>query len=242
MKATLFGSRLSPFVEKVARGLQLKDIGFDLVEPKTPIDFKRWNPQTGKMPVLEIAGERIYDSTIILRRLDELAAEPPLQDGDPNVRARQKFIEDWSDEALYWYVMGCRWTAVNADASAEQVVETLPVPGFLKPALTLIVRRQISAQAHAQGLVRLPFDQLLDELGQRFDELLVFLGERSFFFSDAPSVADLAVFGQLNTLQSGPTPQGARLIDERPALGGYLQRVDEATRAPGDRPRLAAAG
>ena len=34
MKVTVFGSRLSPFVEKVVRGLQLKGVGFELVEPQ----------------------------------------------------------------------------------------------------------------------------------------------------------------------------------------------------------------
>ena len=54
MEATLFGSRLSPFVEKVARTMQLKGLAFKLVEPKSPTDFKKWNPRTQKMPVLEL--------------------------------------------------------------------------------------------------------------------------------------------------------------------------------------------
>ena len=68
MQATVFGSRLSPFVEKVVRGLQLKGISYRLVPPKSPTDFRRWNPQTGKMPVLELIGERVFDSTLILDR------------------------------------------------------------------------------------------------------------------------------------------------------------------------------
>jgi len=240
MEVTLFGSRLSPFVEKVARGLQLKGIAFELVPVKSPLDFKRWNPQTGKMPVLEIDGERIFDSTAILRRLEELVPEPRLHASDPATYARQRFIEDWSDESLYWYVMGCRWTDVNAGASAAQVADSIPLPDFVKPVMRIVLRHQIGGQATAQGLVRLPFEQLLDELGRRFDELLVFLDGRPFFFSDSPSVADLAIFGQLHTLQSGPTPQAARLVDERPLLGQYVRRVDEATR-PGAQRRLAAA-
>jgi glutathione S-transferase len=241
MEVKLFGSRLSPFVEKVARGLQVKSMEFELVEPASPLDFKRWNPQTGKMPVLEIDGARVSDSTAILCRIEKLVPEPSLHASDPATHARQRFIEDWSDESLYWYVMGCRWTDVNAVASAAQVIDSLPVPGFAKPLMKIVIRRQIGAQATAQGLVRLPFEQLLDELGRRLDELLVFLGDRPFFFSDAPSVADLAIFGQLNTLQSGPTPQATRLVDARPALGQYFRRVDEATRPGAQRPRLAAA-
>ncbi len=100
MQATLFGSRVSPFVEKVARALQLKRIPFSLVGPKSPGDFKRWNPQTRKMPVVEIDGGRTFDSTQILRKLDQLKPDPPLLDRDGTIAARQRFLEDWSDEAL----------------------------------------------------------------------------------------------------------------------------------------------
>lgn len=225
----LFGSRISPFVEKVVRGLALKGVPFTLVDVRSPMDFGRWNPQTGKMPVLEVDGTRTYDSSFILRRLDALVPDPPLLDADPGVAARQRFLEDWSDEALYWYGMGMRWSDANADATVAQVVDSLPIPRFLAPLIGMIFRRQVSAQARAQGLARLPLDVLVTELGMRLDELLIWLSDRPFFFADRPSAADLAIFGQFSMLQSGPTPQAARLIDERPALRAYCARVDTET-------------
>ncbi|HEX6131885.1 MAG TPA: glutathione S-transferase family protein, partial [Actinomycetota bacterium] len=181
---TLFGSRLSPFVEKVARALALKGLAYALAEPRSPRDFARWNPQTGKMPVLDLGGERVWDSTRILARLDRLRPDPPLYDADPAVAARQRFLEDWSDEALYWYVMGLRWNDANAAASAAQVAATLPVPALVRAAVQPLLRRQIGGQARAQGLQRLPLAILLEELGRRFDELTVWLGDRPFLFSD----------------------------------------------------------
>lgn len=230
MTLRLFGSRLSPFVEKVARALALKGLAFGLVEPRSRADFRRWNPQVRKMPVLEVDGERVWDSTRILARLDELRPEPPLYDADPEVAARQRFVEDWSDEALYWYVMGLRWSAANASASARQVADTLPVPAALRATIRPLLHRSIRAQAHAQGLQRLPLPVLVEQLGRRFDELAVWLGDRPFLFADRPSGADLAVFGQVATMRSGPTPQGAALVDARPAIAAWLGRVDAATR------------
>jgi glutathione S-transferase len=230
MTLTLFGSRLSPFVEKVARALALKGLDFSLVEPQSPRDFARWNPQTGKMPVLEIGGERVWDSTRILARLDELRPDPPLYDPAPDTAARQRFVEDWSDESLYWYVMGLRWSDVNASASAAQVAATLPVPAAVRALVRPLLRRRIGGQARAQGLQRLPLALLLAELGRRFDELAVWLDGRPFLFADRPGGADLAVFGQVSTLRSGPTPQGAALVDARPAIGTWMARVDAATR------------
>jgi glutathione S-transferase len=229
--AVLFGSRLSPFVDKVVRALHVKRVAYTLVEPRSPLDFRRWNPRAGKMPVLELDGQREYDSTFILRRLDAVVPAPALYATDPATAARQRFLEDWSDEALYWYGMGLRWCDANADATATQVAATLPAPALARPLLRLVLRRQIGGQAWAQGLVRLPLERILEELGRRFDELLVWLGDTPFFFGAAPSAADLAVAAQFRMLQSGPTPQGAELIEMRPRLAAYAARVDAATQA-----------
>ena len=228
MTTRLFGSRLSPFVEKVARALAYKGLPFTLVEPRSPTDFKRWNPQTGKMPVLEIDGERTWDSTRILAMLDERQPSPALYAADATVAARQRFLEDWSDEALYWYVMGLRWAPVNATATATQVAATLPIPPLARTLVRPILRRQIGRAATAQGLQRLPLDVLLLELRHRFDELIVWLGDRPFLFADQPTGADFAIFGQLSTLRTGPTPQGAALVDARPALVEWMRRIDAA--------------
>lgn len=227
MKATLYGSRLSPFVEKVARALQLKAIDFATVDVRGPNDLKKWNPTTGKMPVLDIGGASLFDSTLILRKLDEIAPEPPLVSRDPTVAAKQRFIEDWSDESLYWYVMALRWNPVNVKATVAQLAAFMPA--LLRPLAGIVFPWQIGGQARGQGLARLPLDVVLAELERRFDELTVFLGASPFFFSDSVSVADLAVFGQLSALRSGPTPQGAKLLDAKPALVAFFDRVDAAT-------------
>lgn len=229
MQIQVFGSRLSPFVEKVVRALALKRVRFTLVDVKTPLDFKRWNPVAGKMPVLDIDGERTFDSTLILRRLDVVVPEPSLFAVAQGVAARQRFLEDWSDESLYWYGMGLRWSAANADATVAQVIGSMPIPSPLRPLVGTMFRRRVGAQARAQGLARLPLDVLVTELAARLDELLVWLDERPFLFADQPSAADLAIFGQLCMLRSGPTPQAARLIDERGPLRAYYDRIDAAT-------------
>jgi glutathione S-transferase len=229
MHVQVFGSRLSPFVEKVVRALALKRIVHTLVDVRSPGDFKRWSPQTAKMPVLDVDGERTYDSTFILRKLDALVPSPPFFDADRTVAARQRFLEDWSDESLYWYGMALRWSDANADATIAHVIASVPVPSLMRPLVGMIFRRRAGGQARAQGLARLPLDVLVAELGTHLDELLVWLADRPFFFADRPSAADLAIFGQLWMLQSGPTPQAVELIRARPALRAYYERVDAAT-------------
>ena len=223
----LYGTRLSPFVEKVARALALKKVPYRLVPPASPMDLRKWNPQTGKIPVIELGGERLWDSTFILARLDERFPDPPLFSADPAVAAAQRLLEDWSDESLYWYVMALRWTKKNAPASVSQIVAGLSP--FIRPMARLVLPRQIGRLPWAQGLGRLPDAVLVRELGHRLDDLVTLLGRRAYFHADAASAAELALYGQFSTMRSGPTPEAERLLDDRPALADFMKRVEEAT-------------
>jgi glutathione S-transferase len=227
MKVTVYGSRLSPFVEKVARGLALKRVPFELVEPRSPTDLRKWNPQTGKMPVVEFDGEKVWDSTFILRRLDELVPAPPLLADDPVAAANQRQLEDWADESLYWYVMAFLWAPKNAGATARRNLGFLPA--FVRPLVAPLMRRQISGMVAAQGMGRLPDETLGREFGTRLDDLLRMLGARPFFYDERPSVADLAVFGQLQAARAEEAPETRRAIEARPPLLAYLERVETAT-------------
>ena len=226
-RVRLFGSRVSPFVEKVARALALKQMAFELVEPRSPLDFARWNPQARKIPVLEVDGERFYDSTFILRQLDLLVPSPPLRASAATTAAAQHLLEDWSDEALYWYGMALRWTAKNAPATTAQIFASLPVP--MRRLASLVAPRQIRATTLAQGLGRLPPEVVLRELAGHLDSLVLILGAKPFFYAEQISVADLAVYGQFHMLRSGPTPDADALFRARPALLEHMRRVEAAT-------------
>jgi glutathione S-transferase len=226
--AVVFGSRLSPFVEKVVRALAMKGIAFRLVEPRGPGDFGKWNPQTRKMPVLEMDGERTYDSTFIVRRLEARVPEPALLAADPVTAAAQRQLEDWADESLYWYGMALRWSPRNQGATTRQILGSLPAP--IRILASAIVPRQIRAATRAQGLGRLSADTVTEELGRHLDDLVTLLGGRPFFFAERASVADLAIHGQLCMLRSGPTPEATALIDERDALVALGRRVEDVAR------------
>ena len=228
-RALLFGSPLSPFVDKVQRALRLKKVEHELIGPKTPGDFKRWNPQTRKMPVLELNGERIIDSTFILDRLESDFPEPPLLSRNPATRASQRMLEDWSDESFYWYVMALRWNAKNAPATAHQITEGLPA--LIRPLAKRSLTRQLGSTTQAQGLGRLPSERVVRELGERLDDLAALLGDRPYFFGEQLSRADLSICGMLNSGLSGPSPEINQLMGERTALSQHLERVREATKA-----------
>ena len=67
-------------------------------------------------------------------------------------------------------------------------------------------------------------------------DLSAFLGERSFYYADAPSRADISVFGMLRTLYDGPMPGARELIEERPELVTYMARMEARIEAHHDLP------
>jgi glutathione S-transferase len=228
----LFGERLSPFVEKVARALGRKRLRFERVGVRSPADFAKWNPTARKMPVLEVDGVRVFDSTFILRKLDELAPDPPLFDRDPSIAAAQRLLEDWSDEALYWQVMALRWVPQHADASARQIAAS--APAFLRPLAVPMIKRKIGRMPQVQGTGRLPYEVLLREIARTLDDLVCLLGERPFFYAQEPSAADLAIYGELESACSGPTPEFERMLSERPALLDFRKRIEGAAPVPAE--------
>jgi glutathione S-transferase len=228
-RVKLYGTRFSPFVEKVARGFELKRVAFDLTAPRSPGDLRRWSPQTRKMPVAEIDGERIFDSTFILRRLDEISPRPPLLSDDPAVASAQRLLEDWADESLYWLRMAILWNDRNAATTTEALISDLAPPSLFRPLMRPVLLRGMRRSTQAQGFGRLPADVLERELCARIFDLATQLGDRPYFYADRPGIADLAVYGQLSFVGAAPPFEFVRALDKQPRLRDWQKDLEQAT-------------
>jgi glutathione S-transferase len=58
------------------------------------------------------------------------------------------------------------------------------------------------------------------------------LGQRRYFHSDEPSVADASIFGMLRIIRDGPMMNGAAMIARRPALADYVERMEAISPRP----------
>jgi glutathione S-transferase len=227
-KVTLYGPRKIPFTEKVRRALLYKGIEFEVVEPTSPDDYRRWNPETGLLPVLAVGSDIYPDSTFILFKLDEIYPDPPLLAPDPRVSGQQKQLEEWADENLLWYFnKWLRSQEAEAGAEAERSRTLLQkIPGI----------RTFLAWLRAGGTWERPETAILRGVGDRLDDLLGFLGARPFFYSNTVSMADLGVYSMLYSLGLGVIPRSQRLITERAALVDFMRRVEAETGEPAEFP------
>ena len=203
----------------------LKRLPFELHEPQTFQDLRRTNPTTGKMPALKLDGQCLFDSTFILHALDDYQPDPPLLSADALIAAQQGLIEDWADESLYWYGMALRWTI-----PATRQLFVFAAPPILRPIVKIMAPRMMLSQIRAQGTGRLPADILVRELKNHLASLVKMLGRGPFFFGlDYPSVADLAVYGQLYFLHDQIVPEGQEAVEHYPELTEMCLRLDVMT-------------
>lgn len=225
----VFGFAGSPFVDKVCNALSIKGLRWELHETATPQEMSRASPVTGKMPTVQIGedpdAERLYDSTLILRKLEQLKPDPPLWSADPQIAVRQRLLEDWCDESLYWYIMAMRWQDDNAPRAIAQIT-----PGMSRPLallLGIVLRRKLTRAIREQGLGRLPDEVLNGEVKNVLSDLSIMLGNSPFFLSDTLSAADLAVHGQFGFGLSGSTPAFEQAFARHANLQAFQSRVSE---------------
>jgi glutathione S-transferase len=221
-KITLYGQTQTPFTEKVRRALVMKKLPFEFFEPSGPEDFKRWSPDTGLLPVLTIDDERVSDSTAILLRLDEKFPQPPLLAAEPKIATQQRQLEDWADESFLFYFL--RWQRVR------QQRETAEAEASRRGGLARIaVLRRLFAWLRAGGTWERPETAIVRGMADRLDDLVNLLGTRPFFYAERPSMADLAVYSMLRSVEHGSMPDSTQLLLSRPGLVAYMRRVEAET-------------
>ena len=228
---------MSPFVVKILAAANYKRLSYTHTEQVSIRELKKYNPATRKVPIVLFDGEAVYDSTVILRRFDQVHPTAALLSEDAHIAAQQRMLEDWSDESLYWYMMALRWHPKNEHRTIAQNSQFVPAPVrlFAKP----LLRRLVGNLAKAQGMGRLPYDLLIAELGNRLDDLVRLLGKQPFFYSDRPSAADFAIYGQFATgCTGGVTPDFSEQVSQRAAPVDWRKRVEEAIvlREPTEKP------
>jgi glutathione S-transferase len=103
--ATLWHIEFSHYNEKARWALDYKGIEHERRAPLPGvghISAALWltHGRQVTLPVLELDGERIGDSTAIIAALEQRYPEPPLYPSDPAERRRALELEEWFDEEL----------------------------------------------------------------------------------------------------------------------------------------------
>jgi glutathione S-transferase len=104
----------------VEKALSLKGLKYSVVEWPPPMHAPMQRAIFGvrTVPGLKLDGEKIAGSRAIMRRLDQLAPDPPLYPSDPDARSRVEQAERWGDETLQPIARRLIWPAMRRSPHA----------------------------------------------------------------------------------------------------------------------------
>jgi glutathione S-transferase len=181
----------------VERALALKGVPYRRGELPPPplhglIQRLRFGRRT--VPAIELdGGERIVGSRAILRRVEQLAPEPPLYGGDAGERRRVENAEEWGDEVWQPIARRLLWKAVTSRPGAVASYQR----GSTLPALPYpVVRAVAPAAARVAGMLNQADDEAvradLAALPAHLDRIDAWLAE-GLLGGEPPNAADLQI-------------------------------------------------
>jgi glutathione S-transferase len=217
----------SPFCLKVHRALRAAGLAYERRHASRPDAFARYNP-AGQVPVLLVGDEPVADSTNILARIEEIAG-PIGGAREPRAGAEAWLWEDFADTALNGYVVAARWAD---DRNWPGVREAYfgGAPWFVRKAITPRIRARVIGGLHARDVWRAGADECWARYLRTLDQLEARAPKSGFWVDDRISVADVSLFGQLQSLRTPLTAWQAHALEGHGALTAWLGRVDAATR------------
>lgn len=215
---------ISPFCGKVRRILEAKDISYQKKNYNgalVPLAAKLTG--VGKLPVLDIHGERIFDSGRIARYLEKSFPDRArLIPASDRQIAEMVIYEDWAGSSLYWYNVYFRlkyddaWTKTAAHFSHGR-------PVYEKLAVNLVGRKKFMKQLGSQGLGRYPKPAVDGNFRELIQHLDTILSDREWLVGDAKTLADISVASQLHEIKR--TSHFASELSALSALNDWLNRT-----------------
>ena len=217
---------ISPFCGKVRRMLAHKELPFAVRNYnglRAPLAASL--SAVGKLPVLDINGERIQDSRRIATYLEQHFPQRPLLPAKPEQRARVEILQDWADESLYWYNFYFRLNYEDAwDKTARFFAKGRPV--WEKQLVKSLGRRPYLKQLQAQGIGRQDRATVEARFNLLLDALETELEQGPWLVTNQKTLADIAVASFLLEIQR--TSHLASALRQRTPLQDWMQRVDSA--------------
>jgi glutathione S-transferase len=215
----------------VETALELKGLDYRTIELPPPMHVAIQRVLFGQRTVPAIrlkGGEKVVGSMAIMRRLEELAPEPPLFPADPAMRARVEEAERWG-EALQPVPRKLLWPAMRRHPQAiVSYLEgsRLPLPGavarLMAPGISMVEMRLHDAPFDAVG-------PTLAALPSQLDQVDAYIAE-GVIGGEQPNAADLQIAPTIRLLMTledldpliRPRPAGQFALRLFPTIGGRM--------------------
>jgi len=209
-----------PFAIKLLAWLEIAGIPYEQVIEDNPSKGPK-----GKNPWIELEGELIGDSEIII----ELLSQRYGVDLDAALTKEQKAVGlAWRRTFEEHFHQVLEWELFEHPAGAAYMRKSLTakMPPVIGPVVYSMLQSRFKKQLYARGVAR-HAPKVIEAKGcADVDALADFLGGRPFLLADQPTVTDTAVFGLLAPMVYWPmeTPVASYAKSVRP-IASYCDRM-----------------
>ena len=234
---------LSPYCIKVEAYLRMAGRPYEVRVQTNPLRAPR-----GRMPFIEMGGESVPDSRLILEQL-ERSGEGSL-DRSLSVleRAKSQAFRSLVEQDLIQVILYSRWVdPMGWQVLSREFARLFPIG--LRFLAIRVIRRSLLSEADGTGIADFAPEEVYAHGDAMVGALSDELGARSYFLGEELHTIDASVFAFLLTVLETPIPVPIRQsVRSRPNLVSYCERVGErlgfsSGRSTADsHPRVHAAG
>jgi glutathione S-transferase len=182
----------SPFVCKMETYLRLTGQKYETV-----VGDVRKAPR-GQLPVVEIEGKIMPDSTLVIDELESRRAEKMDAHLGPAERGRALAYKTMLEEYLYFGLVFMRWSCDDGwavfDPSLRELLGKMGVPSFVRGMVAAQARKYTVTRIRSQGLGRKPRAEVVSLCTQMIDAFSGELGDRPYFCGDRPTTYDATAY------------------------------------------------
>ena len=227
MKPKLYQYAACPFCSKVTSMLAYKKVDFEVIEVN-PLNKKEiaFSENYRKVPIfVDAQGTQINDSTAIMKHIDEAYPDPAVFSQDSEQKARDEKWLTWSEKLVQGLPTVIYDNLMDSIHAFDYITKTgkfswlqsrmIKYSGALIMTLVAKKIRKREAIEDPQAFVQTKTQEWADGLQGR-----------KFMGGDAPSAADIAVFGisrAVGSLRAG------KLFQKNQAFWNWLEAMQSAT-------------
>jgi glutathione S-transferase len=212
----------------VEKALSMKRLSYGITEWPPPLHAPMQLALFGArtVPALKLDGEKVSGSRAIMRRLEQLAPEPPLFPADPAARARVEEAERWGDEVFQPVARELIWVGFTHRPGtmvgySEHSRLPLPAPA-IRAIAPAIARMGARLNRTDDGVAR----RALEALPGQLDKIDGWIADGTIGDPERTNAADLQITSTVRLLM---TLDDVRpLIDSRPCAEVAMRLFPDA--------------
>ncbi len=212
----------SPFVLKVDVYFRMMNLPFEV---HNGAEYLREAPK-GKLPFIEDEGERIADSSFIIRHVEAKTGRSLDEHLSPNQRALSDLLSKSIDEHFYWCLVYSRWTQPDTwPLVKDAFFGGLPLP--LRVVIPVLAMRDVKSALKHQGIGRHSHEEVMAQAEETLVALSNLLADKPYFFGEEVSNLDATVYALLAQFYSTDMDgELIRLASRFDTLRDYTKRIE----------------